>query len=389
MPDYGPPSGNKELRTYAEILAQSFAGKVEDMLEWLTQLPERELRVWRGQGRVIGGLTAYRIGQFFGGQSVPMCGVAGVVVTPHARKSGAGSGAMRALLDELHDEGTALSTLYPATQPVYRKLGYEVAGAHINYALPIGSITVREHGAEIRPAEQADEMVMASLYTARALATNGNLDRTAFFWLRKWGKGENAAYRYIIEENGKPTGYVIYRAQRVVFPKQDLVVADFSVKTPQAARRLLSYFAEHRSVGERVTLFGAPIEPLFFHLAEQKHKIEARWDWMTRIVCLKPALEKRGYAQHVKASLELEVRDDVLAENSGRWKFEVEGGKASVEKGGKGKVKIDIRGLAALYTGALSAQDARLAGYLECSAAESDTLNAIFAGPTPWTPDFF
>jgi predicted acetyltransferase len=387
--DYGPPSGNKELRTYAEILAQSFAGKVEDMLDWLTQLPERELRVWREKGRVVAGLTAYRIGQCFGGRSVPMAGVAGVVVTPHARKGGSGSGAMLALLRELHAEGTALSTLYPATQPVYRKLGYEIAGAHINYALPIGSINVREHGAEIRPAEQADEPAMAALYNERALATNGNLDRNAFFWLRKWGKGENTAYRYMIEENGKPTGYVIYRAQRVSFPKQDLVVADFSVKTPQAARRLLSYFAEHRSVGERVTLFGAPIEPLFFHLAEQKHKIENRWDWMTRIVSLKPALEKRGYAKHVKASLELEVRDDVLSENNGRWKFEVEGGAAKVEKGGKGKVKVDIRGLASMYTSALSAQDAEQVGYLEASEADKATLNALFGGPTPWTPDFF
>ena len=389
MPDYGPPSGNKELRAYAEILAQSFAGKVEDMLDWLTQLPERELRVWRENGRVIAGLTAYRIGQFFGGQSVPIAGIAGVVVTPHARKGGAGSGAMLAALHELHAEGTALSTLYPATQPVYRKLGYEVAGAHINYALPIGTITTREHGAEIRPAEIEDESAMAALYRERAQATNGNLDRSAFFWLRKWGKGENAAYRYMIEENGKATGYVIYRAQRVSFPKQDLVVADFMVKSQAAARRLLSFFAEHRSVGERVTLFGAPIEPLLFHLAEQKHRIEARWDWMTRIVSLKPALEKRGYAKHVKASLELEVRDDVLKENNGRWKLEVEGGAAKVEKGGKGKVKVDIRGLAAMNTSALSAQDAEQIGYLEASDADIATLNAIFGGPTPWTPDFF
>ena len=389
MNEYGPPSGNKELRAYAEILAQSFAGKLEDMLDWLSQLPEREVRVWREKGQVVAGLVGYRIGQFFGGQSVPMAGVAGVVVAPHARKSGAGSGAMLALLHELQAEGTALSTLYPATQPIYRKLGYEIAGAHINYALPIGSINVREHSAEIRPAETEDEPAMAALYGERALATNGNLDRSAFFWKRKWGKGENAAFRYMIEESGKPTGYVIYRAQRVVFPKQDLVVADFTVKTPAAARRLLSFFAEHRSVGERVTLFGAPIEPLFFHLAEQKHKIEARWDWMTRIVSLKPALEKRGYAKHVKATLELEVRDDVLKENHGRWKFEVDDGAAKVEKGGKGKVKVDIRGLAAMYTGALSAQDAEQIGYLEAGKADQATLNAVFAGQTPWTPDFF
>lgn len=386
---YGPLAGNKELRAYAEILAQSFAGKIEDMIEWLSQLPPREARVWRDGGAVTAGLVAYRIGQFFGGQSVPMAGVAGVVVASHARNSGAATGAMRALLHELHVEGVALSTLYPATQPVYRRLGYEVAGAHINYALPIAAIDTREHSAQIRPATEADEGAMAALYEARARATNGNLDRSGFFWRRKWGKGENAAYRYMIEEEGKPTGFVIYRAQRVVFPKQDLVVADFVVATPKAARRLLSFFAEHRSVGERVTLFGAPHEPLLMNLAEQKYRVEARWDWMTRIVHLKAALEARGYGAHARATVELEVRDEVLPENAGRWKLEVEGGKAALMRGGKGSVKADIRALAALYTGALRCDDLAQLDLLEAAPKDAAALNAIFAGPTPWTPDFF
>lgn len=389
MSEYGPPSGNKELREYAEILAQSFAGKAEDMLHWISQLPERELRLWREKGRVIAGLTAYRIAQYFGGKSVPMAGIAGVVVTPHERKSGAGTGSMRRLLDELYAEGIAISTLYPATQPIYRKLGYEVAGSHLNYSIPVNTITLRDHEAEIRPATEADEPVMAQIAAQRAKNTNGNLDRSPYFWRRKFGPPTDPTLRYMIEVNGKPRGYLIYRAKILLFPKQELQVADFACLDASSGRRLLSYFADHRSVAERVLLYGAPIEPLFLHLAEQKHKIENRWDWMTRIVCLKPALEKRGYAAHVKASLELEVRDEVLKENHGRWKFEVEGGAAKVEKGGKGKVKVDIRGLAAMYTSALSAQDAEQIGYLEASEADKTTLNAIFAGPAPWTPDFF
>lgn len=386
---YGPPSGNKELRAYADILAQSFAGKVEDMLDWLSQLGPSETRVWRSASEVTAGVVAYRLGQFFGGQSVPMAGVAGVVVAPHARASGAASGAMGALLHELHAEGVALSTLYPATQPVYRRLGYEVCGAHINYSLPVAAIDTREHGATIRPATEADEPAMAALYNARARATNGNLDRNAFFWRRKWGKGETAAYRYMIEEDGKATGYVIYRTQRVVFPKQDLVVADFAVSTPKAARRLLSFFAEHRSVGERVMLLGAPQEPLLLHLAEQKHKVETRWDWMTRIVHLKAAIEARGYGAHLHAAVELDVRDELLPENAGRWKFEIEAGKAALTRGGKGSVKADIRALAALYAGALSCEDLAQLGLLEATRNDAATLNAAFAGPAPWTPDFF
>jgi hypothetical protein len=42
-----------------------------------------------------------------------------------------------------------------------------------------------------------------------------------------------------------------------------------------------------------------------------------------------------------------------------------------------------------MYTSALSAQDAEQVGYLEASEADKATLNAVFAGPAPWTPDFF
>jgi len=389
MPDYGPPSGSKEVREYAEVVAQSFAGKPEDSLQWLAQLGDENMRLWREGGRVIAGLVCYRIGQFFGGKSVPMAGIAGVVVTPHARKSGAGSKVMQLMLEELHEQGMAISTLYPATQPMYRRLGYELAGVRMGYRLPVSGIDLRSHDAEIRPATEADEPVFQGLARERAMLSNGHLDRDEQFWKRTFGQREDAAFRYIIEKDGKPGGYLVYRTKRTNFPQHDFLVADFAALNVHAARRLLSFFADHRSVGDGVQLFGAPVEPLFFQLAEQEWSVDSRWDWMTRIVNLKAALDKRGYAPGVKCELQFDVRDDLLKGNAGKWILSIQGGEARVEKGGKGRIKLDIRGLAALYTSAITPSDAAQIGYLEAAEADLAALAAAFVGPAPWLPDFF
>lgn len=388
MPEFGPPSGNKEVRDYAAILAHSFAGKPDDMLQWLAQLDEREVRVWRDGRHVTAGIVAYRIGQYFGGRAVPMAGVAGVVVTPHARASGAGSKAMTALLRELHAQGVALSTLYPATQPIYRRLGYELAGVRTGYRLPVNACELKRQPGTLRPAPE-DDGLFDTLARERARQSNGHLERSSFFWRRLWGKGDDAAYRYIVEVEGKPAGFLVYRSKRTEFPLQDLLVADWWAANQKAARRLLAFFGEHRSVGANVQIFGAPMESLLFHLPEQKWKVDTRWEWMTRIVHLKAALEARGYPARAELELDLEIADDLLDENQGRWRLTLEKGQGRVTRAGLGRIKLDIRGLAALYTSALAPADLARLGYLQAREADQAALAQAFAGPAPWLPDFF
>jgi predicted acetyltransferase len=50
---------------------------------------------------------------------------------------------------------------------------------------------------------------------------------------------------------------------------------------------------------------------------------------------------------------------------------------------------IDIRGLAALYSGRVSADQARAMGLLTGPADQDALFAAAFAGASPWMPDFF
>ena len=127
---YGPPRDEEELAAIADITTQAFAMPLADSEAVVRKnFSESSLRILRVNGDVAATLTLIRMGQFLGGRSVPLIGVGGVGVAPAHRGAGAATRLFHRFLREMRDEGAPLSVLYPATQPLYRRVGYEVAGA--------------------------------------------------------------------------------------------------------------------------------------------------------------------------------------------------------------------------------------------------------------------
>src|SRR6185295_16930186 len=88
------------------------------------------------------GLVLIPMGQWFGGKRVPMTGIAAVAVEPFARGKGAAKRLLVSMLQELQGKGVALSTLYPATQVLYRAVGYEQAGSRYEVRAPCRSLAI-------------------------------------------------------------------------------------------------------------------------------------------------------------------------------------------------------------------------------------------------------
>ena len=110
---------------------------------------------------------------------------------------------------------------------------------------------------------------------------------------------------------------------------------------------------------------------------------------MLRVVDLPKAITARGFAPGVEGSVEIEVEDDLLPANAGRWTIRVAGGRGRCVRGGRGRVKADARGLAPIYTGRESPFALRAAGRVDGPDGELARLGALFAGPAPWMRDGF
>lgn len=394
-----------DLEALMRILGRAFNMRPRDAERYQQLIGRENFRVLREGDSVAGGLAIIRMGQFFGGCSVPTAGIAAVGIAPWMRGRGAARFLMTEALRELRDEGFAISTLYPATQRLYRAVGYEIAGSQYDITVPLDAIHVKDSGLSVRPATEEDEGAVEKLYRDHAVSRAGHLDRNAVMWRRVRTPRGKAADGFVVKNGSALEGYVYFLQTSARKKPYSLHISDMLATTPAAARRLLSFLAEHRSVGEHARWAGSPFGPIIAALPENTWSIKLHMHWMVRILDVKTALEQRGYHACTAGTLHLTIDDDSFDANAGSWTIEVRNRKATVTHGSKthkgtsggvgtsgggGGIRLSARALAPLYTGFMSAHDLATLGWLHADDAEAlDCATGLFAGPMPCMGDGF
>lgn len=385
-----PATHLEEAQAYQRLCQQCFHVPVVQGKSAAEQVGLENLWLVRDQDQVIGGLKLYRMAQWLGGRRVPMAGVAAVAIAPEYRGVGLAYQLMQQVLERLQTEGIALSTLYAATQRLYRKVGYEPAGTYCRFAVPAQGLTPLTHNlpvVRIDPNDLNEAAGLQTLYEQRAQSSPGNLSRHPALWdsLRQ---AADSLYAYRFGTLAQPEGYVIFTQSGPV-GNYNLNVRDLVCLTPAAAQRFWTFCADHRSLADQILWHGPALEPLLLLLPEQTYRIVHLERWLTRIVSVVPALTARGYNAALDTELHLDLRDALLPANQGRWRLMITKGQAQVEPGGDGTLQLDVRGLAALYTGFLTAFQLQEIGYLSGSTQALEAATQIFAGAEPWMPDHF
>jgi len=314
----------------ADVLSHAFGFPREDAGAWFGRAGPENVRALRRGEAVIGGLLEVPMGQWFGGRSVPTLGLAGVGITPAERGRGVGSWLMRETLRQARARGFALSTLYPATLTLYRRAGYERAGAFAVVSFDPRTIEVARE-----PSISVDEVVgvpepLRALYDRVASQAPGHLDRGAYVWGRVVApRGLTTRTFTLAPPRGALEGYVVV-AQTSSGSSTTITVADLVVTTARAARASLRLLAEYRSLATQVKYNGALSDLVTTLLPERHFAIDVSSHFMVRVVDVARALEARGFPTAAAGAITLEVADDVLPDNAGRWSVVVEGGRARV-----------------------------------------------------------
>ncbi|MBW4595821.1 MAG: GNAT family N-acetyltransferase [Brasilonema angustatum HA4187-MV1] len=378
----------EDIQRLGNILEQCFLMSSGESEIFFNSIGLENFRVIRAGEEVAGGLGIILMPQWWGGERVPMAGIAAVGIAPEHRGGGAALTMMKHTVKELHAKGVPISTLYPATQRLYRKAGYEQGGISSIWEVPTQSILVKEEPLPVG-AVAGDHEIFRELYQQYARLNNGLLERHQSIWqgIFKSDKKE-AIYAYVIGCAEQPQGYIIFSQHQ----NQDgsfIRIRDWAVLTTAAAQTFWSFLAKHRSQIQNVQWKGSATESLTLLLPEQTAKQKSTSYWMLRVINVVKALEKRGYPPGIQAELHLEIQDDLLAENNGKFILSVANGRGEVTSGGKGEMKLDIRGLAPLYTGLFTPQQLQLAGRLDATDTARFAATQIFAGASPWMADFF
>ncbi len=389
--EFGTPASPEQTQQLGAILSQCFNSPPSEWSVYLNRIGAENFRVIRQGEQVAGGLAVIEMGQWFGGCSVPMAGLAAVGIPPEYRGMGVAVELLTRTLKEIQAKQVPISVLYPATQYLYRQVGYEQGGTAGGFEMRLDGLRLPVERAiraiPMQPVAPIRHEVVRDIYRQWAVQNNGNLDRNEAIWQSIiQPREQETIYAYLVGSQNQAQGYIIFKQDA---KESEIVILDWVALSAAAAQRSWMFLADHRSQIQKVFWRGAALNPFLLLLPEQTAKVRYLDRWMLRIIDVAKALESRGYPTGVETELHLAIVDELLPENNGNFVLSVSGGRGEVMRGGKGELQLNIRGLAPLYTGLYAPSQLQVSGYLEGSDNAILAATQIFTGVEPWMADFF
>ena len=326
-------------------------------------------------------------------------GVTWVAVLPSHRRQGVLTELMRRELDDLHERGDPLAVLWASEAAIYGRFGYGMAAPHFDMDADRSRFEFREDPGprgKVRMVtlEQALEPCV-EVYERVRPTIPGFVGRSREWWEtgrladpEQWRRGASPKYVAVIELDGEPSAYAIYRVKsewESGFPKGHVRVVEALAATAAAERELWRFlFGIDLTV--RVESRLDPASPLFLMVVDARSlQLRASEGLWLRLVDVGAALEGRSYASDDEVVVEL--RDAICPWNAGRWRL----GRDAARTDEPAELELDVSDLACVYLGAFDFS--RLAAAERVRELKQGALasaDALFRTPRPpYCPEDF
>jgi predicted acetyltransferase len=398
-----PCASPEELRDSLNAIGHYFGQEnqlddAERFAQWIEV--DRMHAAFEGE-HIVGGAGAFTYRMTVpGGADVPAAGVTVVGVLPTHRRRGVLTAMMKAQLADCRARGDLVAYLWASEGTIYGRFGYGLASK-------IGAIKLaRDRSSFAQPfvargtvrlvdREEAARTFQA-LYDEVRLQRPGMFARNKAWWetrkllddpARRQGAPMNRA---LLELDDEPAGYALYRVQQDWhhgFSKGTVTIVEAVTPTPEATRELWRWLLDFDWTSEFVADLLPLDHPLFLLLAEPRRMLFTLNDgvWV-RLLDVGAALAARSYSG--EGEIVLEVSDELLPENAGRWRVSAVG----VERtDAAADLKLDITGLGTVYLGGFGFGDlVRGSRAEELTPGAAERGDALFrTGALPWCAEIF
>jgi predicted acetyltransferase len=382
------------------------------VLSWLEF--DRTLAAFDGAMQ-IGTAAAYSFQLTVPGfQALPAAGITWVAVLPSHRRRGVLSSLMRRQLADVRDRGEPLAVLWASESVIYSRYGYGRAMWHADFTLYRGEGTLAktapaDSGLRLRIAgPQAAMPELAKVYDAVLPSRPGFIARDEPRWRgvvydpTDRRQGSSPLHCVLAEDDSGPRGYALYSAanrwdRETSLPDSALSVREM-VGVDAGASAALAADLLSRDLTTEFRIRGRPVDdPLLYQLADPRRARPRLKDalWV-RIIDVPGALARRRYAG--PADVVIEVRDDLLPSNAGRWRLTtgapapdgggLEASCAPASASDTPDVVLDVTELGAAYLGGTSLGALAAAGLVtEGRPGAVRQLSAALSWDlAPWCP---
>jgi predicted acetyltransferase len=344
-------------------------------------------------------------------QMLPAAGVTFVAVMPTYRRQGVLSSLMRRQLADVRDRGEPLAILWASEAVIYGRYGYGRASWHLDFTLRRGEGGLAGaqagDGLRLRIAEpEAALPELAKVYDAVLASRPGMFGRNDAWWRSaifdpaEQRHGASPLRCLLAEDASGPRGYALYAGVDTwtgFLPENVLTVRELMAADPAASAALCTDLLS-RDLTTEFRLPHRPVDdPLLYQLADPRRTRPKLNDnlWV-RIVDLPRALAGRRYSCPV--DVVLEVRDEILPANAGRWRLSTTtaapgGGLAAscVPASSPADLALDVTELGAAYLGGTRLGALTGSGLVaELRPGATRQLSAALTwDPAPWCPMVF
>lgn len=395
------PDGLHEFwQPLADAFAESLTNEEIEAERPLLDL-DRFVGAFDGE-KQVGTAGAYTFRLTVPGGEVGASGITAVAVRPDYRRRGILRQMMDWLLEDARKRGEAVAVLTASEAAIYQRFGFGQASTTSSFTMDSALAEFGEPvdlgpGARIRmvDTDEATEL-FAAIYDRVRPGIPGALDRSEPKW-RLWlvadaewmRRGQGIKYMAVIEVDGEPRGYAIYRIENgwgPAGPSSTMNVIEVTGVDPAAELALWQWLLSMDLVRTIVGRRGPVPHPLQHWLLEPRRMSLTINDglWL-RILDLPEALSARRYVG--SGTLVIDVADDMIESNAGRWELRVDDGTAKVSRTTAAPdLELDIGTLAAAYLGGFRFVDLGVAGRVrECRPGVLQTADALFTPPrAPW-----
>jgi predicted acetyltransferase len=388
---------------------------------------DRSLAAFDGTGPTdtgpIGTATAYSFRLSVpGGEMLPAAGVSWVSVLPTHRRRGVLSSLMSRQLGDVRSRGEPLAVLWASESAIYSRYGYGRASWYLSFTFKRGEGVLaktawaegglRHPGLQLRIVDPAAALPeLAKVHDAVLTARPGLFARNEAWWQSAIydpadeRQGASPLRCVLAEDDSGPRGYALYSGLSRwdgFLPEGVLTVRELMCADPAASAALWTDLLSRDLTGEFRAQRRPVDDPLLHQLADPRRARPQLKDGLwVRITDVPGALAGRRYSCPV--DVVIEVRDDILPSNAGRWRLTTTGETDAGAGAGCGlaascvpatsaaDVALDVTELGAAYLGGTRLGALAAAGLVaELRPGAIRQLSAAMSwDPAPWCPMIF
>jgi predicted acetyltransferase len=373
----------------------------EDFERHRKMLPLDRFYAAYDDGRPVGTTASFPFEVTIPGGVVPAAGVTWVAVTPTHRRRGILRDFMRRQLEDVHERGEPLAVLWASEAVIYGRFGYGVTT--VNATLDVQQTDRmlfrddpgRQGQVTLVDAKEALELFPPVRDSVRR-ETPGMFAVSTEWWQQykladpeHWRHGYSEKFYAALELDSSIQGYALYRIKQDWsdgIPQGELRVVDALATSADATRELWRFLFGIDVVRKARKDYFDPASPLFL-LLEDPRRLRLRLSdglWL-RLVDVAQALQARSYA--TDDSVVIDVRDELMPWNEGRWRVGAESGRSEDEA----ELALNVRDLASVYLGGLDFHRLAAAARVEeLKAGALERASALFrTDRPPHCPDEF